>query len=1530
MAALAKELTRPIIAIEAANSADNVNDDGASTEGISVWQTLLVPDAPTKFNGIKSAARARQSDIERRLEKTFAVEHRLSEALRARRTYTDVKRVIAQSNIVTTVPKEGAEDLKVSYREQGNLEMYTPDKMKEREKNRHHPDVVGALDEFWNILPKLPNGKINKSIYVWMCRKMYFKLVRSATEEEFQAVVNEDWRNDALYSNSMNIRMFRTAMFTTADVWCETINPHEYRDFIRMMRRTVEAGNKFTGKLDDTEDELLAAAQRRERRRSHTGDLFERPAAGGAVSAVRGTEHNATNDDEPVDDDIAELLDDEEEAYSEYYTHDARAAAQVLRCLFDYVGQAERGVEEDIELRFGLTRAKRNKMFGAEDSDDAAANKEAAFEQSQLANRRAREQRRRVLEKRLLAAEEEQECLEIEGGSHLDRLAARAKQHESFMDEHLRYYNVARQALIDVDSLHEQNVKELAAFDKQRLKMKLQVHADPYDVEHVQYLNYYIAACERFRLQVLNVEDAHIVASVALTKDLENAASIMRSMQRFPLTSEAFKRHEGGKPIRCIEDVELSAPNWTCILEWFTQVHASRTDHVAGIIEGLEDLAKRVQTRETRMMVEWTKAQEENDTAILKHVQADKCVIGEHREATIREVTELLKQRSVQRNARVEALRAAHYALQEDIQGIKEEEASRLKEERRLIEAWAKASDFDQAAQAATEYVELLEATRSPSELAQTNFTKPKSSLTVSMGGTLHLPKGVTTPVELALFVSQQEVSWFGFYLERMGAERVRIAHNFSGRCAEHQLEDFSYMASNKLNARLRRVQDVDEYKKYDLEATDFGYLEKQLIKQRLEKEATYKELLRKTVEWKDSMLEERESYARVQQVARREGRVILARIFEVERTFRAKYLEVEQRLFGIAVAKLRVDRVKLVHAQGVGGKANDKVAARRAQRETEVLTRVQQRQVAAEKEARRREKERLAAEEKQKERMEREQKERNERAQVQRKRLLEEQERRHQERIKKEKEEKDRWQQEFLEQERQREKDAAEKKAWAEYGRGHKTAQLQPGGPRRRRASAVASDEESDPKPETQVTAATTNSPASVSLPKPATALTAPKQVRRKSTDGAPVKMPVKAAAKLPAKAPAKKAPAKKSSKPKNADYTPAEDKPTSNQQRASPHVSLKAKLEQSYGGDMLQSTSTKDLNDFAARRQYFLMEHYSNQDIYRQRCKDYGITPDSELTFSLSDESLLFSMTMVTVANRKAHIMSLLDVIMFNPVQHLYLRKAELDDDDVRHLAHGLDHHGFLSHLDLRNNAAISDVGGAFIMELIKTNSRVAVVKLQGTGVSESLQTGIAAQCEKNKSGRDIGRTEFEFIRDVFNTLDADHSGRVSRDELVEYGRKDKQTLATSNNSEPGSPGRSLKHCASTLDKAKMNIEDRVLGVRRQLIAMAEDEKSSAVGEDGFSLADLLCFVFPHWSLQDAQVIVNKYADGSGADGPSIDEMVEFVDTYGKNGALTLQQLAAGLGESTESLRTVFGEYDIDNDGRLSLDEFMRFMNA
>src|SRR5262249_8525324 len=130
---------------------------------------------------IRQAAILRQNELEKRTAQMFAVHQKVSEAIRSRKTFAEVRSLIEHSNVVLTLPNakqqqtmeaaaavgggQGAlsNGLGVSYRHQGNLDMYTSGNMKQRDKNRHHPEVREATNKFWAQLPKTSVGNLNKT-----------------------------------------------------------------------------------------------------------------------------------------------------------------------------------------------------------------------------------------------------------------------------------------------------------------------------------------------------------------------------------------------------------------------------------------------------------------------------------------------------------------------------------------------------------------------------------------------------------------------------------------------------------------------------------------------------------------------------------------------------------------------------------------------------------------------------------------------------------------------------------------------------------------------------------------------------------------------------------------------------------------------------------------------------------------------------------------------------------------------------------------------------------------------------------------------------------------------------------------------------------------------------------------------------------------------------------------------------------------------------------------------------------------------
>jgi Ca2+-binding EF-hand superfamily protein len=1556
MADLQRELTRPIICIEDAESeGDTTLDESAfaaadGVTSVSVWQTLLQPAEAAadggKFSGIRRQAQQRQSDVQRRLEKAFAVEHKVTEALRARKTYSDVRRIVTHSNIVTSLPQgTNMADLKVSYREQGNLDMYTNENLKKRDSNRHHPEVIGALDEFWNVLPKLPSGKINKGIYTWMCRAMYFKLVKNATEEEFQAVVVVDWRNDAVFSNAMNIRMFRTAIFNMADVWCETVDPREYRDFIRLLRKAVEKAPSYKGKLTEDDDDASAAlaARRGSRRPSRVSPPPPEDTETPATLLLRGVstvgKGDATVD---VDAECFAALADEEELVQETLETESQATAEMLRALYDLGAAVETVTEETLLLRAGLMREKQLKLFGDGDTDVTLEVRLI----DQIGERATeRENRRGTMLRRVATAVGEQDEMQLQGGDFASRVAARTQVHETVQAEHHRFFNVLREAIYKNGKQFAEVRDELAKMEVQRLDVKRSVHVDPYDLEHVQYIQHRANWTRADVAQQRMVYTFIFSDSIQLCRNIEDVRGILTKLGRDALhhvleqriavdgrTGETLSHFDQQRE----NQLHFGTRRWAAVCDRFERAHAYRNEWSAGILDSIRDEVSEIQKFELKAIATIVEAERAHDKKVLQIIEEDKTIVGAHRDATIKAAVQAARERDLQRDARILALKADHIQMNEDVEALVGDHDARISDERAMLASWRKAQKTGDLAANTVEYVLTLEAGKVRSSLTDTVMTRQpaKSGLATSVGGTHYLPPGITSGLDAVLFVDAEEQSWFGFHAERLLSERLRLCLNAFERYQRRHVTSLEFMATHKVAFLLRRVTDIDEYPR--LEKAKLGFLEREIVRQRLEKAAATRTKLQKAIEWKDASIAEAEMLVQADARAHHETRIIVARIFEVERTFRDKHIDLMARWAKLAQYKITLDPKKLNRAMTFKGDtdalSDDQTKARRAAgKEAKATANAKRLKGMNDAESLRKAEAIDRSGQLRRHKSEVKTRDRDQRAQEHRRHLLEEQERRQQERIQREKEEKEKWRKDFVEQEAARKREEMEKKAWQQYRAGG--ARLEPGGKVRRASNAM-------PVP--------TTPPAEESLAPPRSAI-----IRRKSTDqtGAPTPTPpTPPAASAPKKGfpaptltptptpvpakPAKPAGGKKpvpklspamlgaGKGPKKVtkdsqSYTPTEALPTqvlSASTESSPHASMRLKLAAKYAtGDLNTSAAQRSLASYEARRDHYLAEHLSNRDIYVSRCKDFGVAPDTEFVHSLSQEELLYDMTSVTFSNRPVHIPSILDVIRFNPVQRLYLRKSGLDDEGCRALCESLASDLFIAHIDLRNNEKVSDVGGACILSLAHANSRLIRVDLDGTQVGSDTKLDITRACTENRDGRDIGRTEFEYIRNVFREMDQDGSGVVTLEELRAFAAREQK-----NASPISSP-----LAVSTIDRMTETLTKRVEAVRSHLIKLAAKE-----GTGDFNLADLICFIFPHWSVQQADIVVARYTEAE--EGPALEEMREFVDTYGTNGTLTLQQLAKGLGETADALRTVFGEFDVDNDGRLNLDEFMRFMSA
>ena len=74
---------------------------------------------------------------------------------------------------------------------QGNLAHYSPNSLHARFALRKHPQVLKALQEMWDKMPKQMNYLVDWHIYFWFAKKLAKELVPHCTEKDLLRSIRE-------------------------------------------------------------------------------------------------------------------------------------------------------------------------------------------------------------------------------------------------------------------------------------------------------------------------------------------------------------------------------------------------------------------------------------------------------------------------------------------------------------------------------------------------------------------------------------------------------------------------------------------------------------------------------------------------------------------------------------------------------------------------------------------------------------------------------------------------------------------------------------------------------------------------------------------------------------------------------------------------------------------------------------------------------------------------------------------------------------------------------------------------------------------------------------------------------------------------------------------------------------------------------------------------------------------------------------------------------------------------------------------
>ncbi|CUG86896.1 Ca2+-binding protein, putative [Bodo saltans] len=730
----------------------------------AAWRILLSPTPAPKFQAIKMAARKRQNDIDKRSADMFAVHQKVTEAIRSRKTYGEIRTLIQQSNVVLNLPNERqikideavsgkeavAKLLNVSYRQQGNLDMYSSDNVKLREKNRHDPAVKAATDRFWSLVPKTATGNVNKGTYIWYSRHLFFTFVRDATEQEFQNVVQEDWKNDAVYSCSMNERMFAFAVFNLADIWCETMEAAEYAEFISRCADVIAAAPAYTGsrREGDATDTADRAQGRRlsaqpvtpQRRRASGFEVFE---------------SDESDDEAPVEETLEQLE-------REMLNVENGAWYSTLQNICNFANEEIGDCEEDILRVFHNVQDRRYALFN--DDNDASLQLEQQFvkEVELDSKRRAQiqvdiKERSNIL-KRVVQAKGD--------------VGARSKKREREQAQHLKEQ---RNLVNDLRETTHQGFVRLREYrnsltDLYRLAIKEslgRVDATQSDLRAFFSLqqNDVVRRCATDSER----NDDFFMTMIDVSKDLEEIRKILQRRTTDPLEAVIY-------PLKSkdTDEMQLDSPKWVSACEWFEGLRVLRNETLEQVLFEVDEFATRAQFRGKQQLFAIHRQEIDFEGKLIDALAETNLLQNETKIERLSEAKRSQEAGIARRAKESEQFQLLVNGWKEASDAAQASHQKRFKAESAETKSWAKATTIESAFEASAVVLEIM--CNDVADLEMEETVQPNQRISQE------LPMGATTPLQLLRFVLAQHDVWLVSFVEKLTILRAKImeeSHQF-------------------------------------------------------------------------------------------------------------------------------------------------------------------------------------------------------------------------------------------------------------------------------------------------------------------------------------------------------------------------------------------------------------------------------------------------------------------------------------------------------------------------------------------------------------------------------------------------------------------------------------------------------------------------------------------------------------------------------------------------------------------------------
>ena len=170
----------------------------------------------------------------------------------------------------------------------GDAQFETPMMKAKRVQLRRDPQVGAVLDAWWSVTDADQNGNIDRDEYILLGKALYQVIIADGDEVAAQKSAEADWEEDSGGAEFMDDESFKRAIFQLADLWTNSLEPHEYvtflSDLLAKMRKEGLGSDLLAAAPAATMEVALApsseapqAINRTARRRSREVEVAELP-----------------------------------------------------------------------------------------------------------------------------------------------------------------------------------------------------------------------------------------------------------------------------------------------------------------------------------------------------------------------------------------------------------------------------------------------------------------------------------------------------------------------------------------------------------------------------------------------------------------------------------------------------------------------------------------------------------------------------------------------------------------------------------------------------------------------------------------------------------------------------------------------------------------------------------------------------------------------------------------------------------------------------------------------------------------------------------------------------------------------------------------------------------------------------------------------------------------------------------------------------------------------------------------------------